>query len=75
MKPQNVNVNGQNDFEGEKFEFKSSKAKLRETTVKTTDCIAISTIFLFYAFIFLMDLHKFLIKTTLVVKKTKKIKK
>ena len=28
MKPQNVN--GQNDFEGEKFEFKSSKAKLRE---------------------------------------------
>ena len=51
---------GLNDFEGEKCETKSTKRKTIETTIKTTAWIAISSVILFYSFIFVMDFHKFL---------------
>ena len=66
---------GQNDFVGDKCQTKSSKMKLRENTIKATSWIVISTVILFYSFIFSMDLHTFLTKSKSVKKKNKKIKK
>ena len=54
---------GKSSFEGDKCETKSTKMIVHESTVKTTAYIAIGSIFAFYIFIFLIDLHTFLTKS------------
>ena len=55
---------GQNDFEGEKCQTKTSKTKQRENTIKITAWIAISIIIMFYSLFILMDLHKIITLNT-----------
>ena len=55
---------GLNSFEGKKCETKSSKMKLRENTIKATAWIAISSVCIFYSFIFMMDIHKLITNKT-----------
>ena len=52
---------GQNSFEGDKCELKTSSTKIKEATTKTTVYVAIITVALFYTMVFVMDIHKYFI--------------
>lgn len=53
---------GQNSFEGEKCEIKSTKMIVRESTVKTTSIIAIVILIGLFSLAILSDIHSFYIK-------------
>ena len=64
---------GQNSFEGDKCEMKTSSTKIKEATTKTTVYVALITVALFYSLVFFMDIHKYFIMKNTVIK-TREIK-